>query len=408
MEDLEAIIKHEGECTYVDFKESPYHETKRSELIKDVMSMASASHNGSRYIIIGVGFKKRERQLTGITKTDFPDTAQYQQLIRDNVEPEIPFEVLFISVDGKDFAVLRIAQCDNAPYVMKKEFGQLRKGDMWIRVGDHNTRLLRPDLERIYKERFEKARFNGRVRITFGETKSSEIYLPALENFERPSDIEKKKIEQELAQRRNPLPPPEEDSTDQRLGGWVGPSPDVMKSLARAMSNPFSIESSSTEELERKLQSVESDFAEDNLFSMFEEHGQRINVIISNEGDQFLEDVLITIDFPKKDILMAKKIYKKSPRGPFGGTDLLNIASPYSPRYPRVEYLESSIIVTEHIEKIRHFVPTDAFDLPLRVVFSPNLIGQIIEVTCKISSSTLPKPYTQSLKIHVIDHMETQ
>jgi len=90
MDNLDDLIRYENEHSGLDFKAIQYTKDKYDDLIKDVMSMANTDVEKERYIIIGVKLKSpTERELLGIAKDDFIDSGTYQQVIRENIEPDI-------------------------------------------------------------------------------------------------------------------------------------------------------------------------------------------------------------------------------------------------------------------------------------------------------------------------------
>ena len=93
MANLDDLINYEKEFTGLDFKRIQYDKKKHEDLIKDIMSMANADIEGDRYIIIGVDYKdSNDREIIEINKDEFVNSATYQQLIRDNIEPQIIFD----------------------------------------------------------------------------------------------------------------------------------------------------------------------------------------------------------------------------------------------------------------------------------------------------------------------------
>ncbi|MDU4959076.1 MAG: ATP-binding protein [Sporomusaceae bacterium] len=153
---LEDIIKYEQENTYIDFKKCQYVKEKNQDLIKDIMAMANANYNGEKYIIVGVkSVPGNENALVGIDD-DVNDDAEYQQIIYENIEPQIKFSYFSEDICCKKVAYFIIYQ-DNTdrPYMMRKDFGKLTKGDSFKRIGSSQVRLVRHDLDTIYSDRYK-------------------------------------------------------------------------------------------------------------------------------------------------------------------------------------------------------------------------------------------------------------
>src|SRR5713101_6592823 len=178
MIDLNELIKFENENTSLDFKAKQYVKPFGA-LIKDILSMANASISADRHIIVGVKhYPDGDREYPGIEENEFMDSATYHQLIRENVEPEVHFDYLPYSFEGKLLGVFHIYDCHDQPYMMRKDFGQLKSGDAFIRKGSTQQRLLRQDLDRIWEK--HKNEFTGVIRIGFDAPGTrKEMALPA-------------------------------------------------------------------------------------------------------------------------------------------------------------------------------------------------------------------------------------
>ena len=121
MNDFEYLIAHENEHTYLDFKAIQYIKDKHEDFLKDLIAIANASGNQDRHIILGVNYKNNgERDILGIEAEDFIDSAQYQQLAYENIEPKIDFDYFPYNFKGDKLGILKIFDCNDKPYMMKK------------------------------------------------------------------------------------------------------------------------------------------------------------------------------------------------------------------------------------------------------------------------------------------------
>lgn len=157
--DLLEIIRYENESTTVDFKRSQYQNNE--ELLKDIMAMANANidANNKRYIIVGVKHSPNgSRVVHSIPSEEFKDDSEYQNLVRNNIEPEIKFSYKPVDFEGHLLGVFEITECHHRPYSMKKTFGKLEQGTCYIRRGSQQGRVVRADLEVMYEDRYEKKR----------------------------------------------------------------------------------------------------------------------------------------------------------------------------------------------------------------------------------------------------------
>lgn len=103
--ELENIIKYGYESDYLDFKAIQY--VNNESLIKDILSMANSFSEQTKYIICGIKVKpNNEKELIGIIKDDFKDSAEIQQLIYSNIEPDLHVEYLPFEYCSKLLGIL--------------------------------------------------------------------------------------------------------------------------------------------------------------------------------------------------------------------------------------------------------------------------------------------------------------
>lgn len=394
MNELDDLIQFENENTSLDFKRTQYSKKNAEEtyddLIKDIMAMANANVQGDRFIIVGVKhFPDGSRQFFSIDDKDFIDSATYHQIIRENVEPEIHFEYSPYRHEGHLLGVFRIHSCDDPPYMMRKDFGNLKKGDAFIRKGTHQPRMVREDFARIIQARVADSGFTGVIRIGFqapGQPK--ELEVPAAGNIVLPSDLAAKRIREILEAR-------------QRTAG--GPFKTIydLSMFPPSVFGRRTYEQKTTEELQEDLKKVKDSYQQADLHELYEVIGNRINLLITNEGASYVEDSILKIELPRVDgIRVAAKIFRKPVYDSFG---IRRIDIPILNRYPRVKYHKEQIEVRDAVGTLRHGIPQQAFDEPIRVLFENSLIGQEIKLHCTLYGKQLRTPRTEELTIKVIE-----
>ncbi len=94
MSRLDDAIRYETEHTALDFKRTQYVKAQHAALLKDVLSMVNA-HDvpGDRFIVCGVDLKPDgSRTFVGVPRGEVVDAATYQQLVRENLEPDVHLE----------------------------------------------------------------------------------------------------------------------------------------------------------------------------------------------------------------------------------------------------------------------------------------------------------------------------
>ncbi|OZS77990.1 hypothetical protein CF394_08395 [Tetzosporium hominis] len=141
----------QSETEYLDFKKGLYVKANYEDLIKDVLAMANAKVNGSRYILFGVKEKVgQEKELFDIKEP--VDAATYQELIFENIEPQLTCHLNYLIYNNRLLAVLEIVEPKAQPYLLKKKYGNLHKGLCYIRRGSKNDFAMRADFDYFYKQ----------------------------------------------------------------------------------------------------------------------------------------------------------------------------------------------------------------------------------------------------------------
>lgn len=167
------LIENGYECDYLDFKKVQYNREKYGDLIVDIMSMANSNFAGDKYILVGIKDKPNgERELVGIEPTEFIDDSIYQNLIFDNIEPEIKFEYYSVEIQEKLIGVFKIQSINtDRPYMMKKKYNNLHEGLSKIRRGSTNSFITRKDIEKFYTdmEKFQVQFMDDALDATYDE-----------------------------------------------------------------------------------------------------------------------------------------------------------------------------------------------------------------------------------------------
>ena len=154
----EALVRYfmaqgkEGECW--DFKQE-WHENI-ADLLKDIICFANTVHDENCYIIFGIsddltatGMKKPRRK-----QADIIDAIS-NLVFAGDIYPKV--EIRTITIDGTEIDVLTILNIENTPIYLKKAYGQMRPGCIYLRTGDKNTpdggNADMPDIENLWRKR---------------------------------------------------------------------------------------------------------------------------------------------------------------------------------------------------------------------------------------------------------------
>ena len=81
MNRLARIVRSATPSTAVQFQKKAYGKAGVERFLRDVIAMANASVEGTRYIITGAEFDKKDRKrMYGVDRADFSGKPAYQSL----------------------------------------------------------------------------------------------------------------------------------------------------------------------------------------------------------------------------------------------------------------------------------------------------------------------------------------
>ena len=340
----------------------------------------------------------------GINKEDFVDSAIYQQLIAENIEPEINFNYFPYEYEGKLLGIFKISECLDKPYMMKKDFRNLKKGDSFIRKGSRQAKLERKDIDRIIEDKIRRDGFQGMVQISFsGYGPCRQIELTTVGDMKKPSQRAAEEIERIIKEKKQQA---RKNAQDSALKGFaqIWESQRQVLENSRKVANPFTpipYGERSLTELEKNLKEVEQTYLKDDQYEFFELNSHKINICVLNQGHTYIEDASIKLEIEKTDgLIVVDKIYEVPENGLLiTSTKLPSYESRY---YPEVKEIGSSITVYQKIGDVKHHFPIDSFKVPIRIVLLNELAGKTIEMKCRIFGKNLMRPLDETLGIKVI------
>jgi len=253
------------------------------------------------------------------------------------------------------------------------------------------------------KIRLLDSEFFGDVDVVFENSNNNEVSLSIIGDFELPSDRIIKKIDAAIERKTSPKEPLEYHKYPGSLGVAFSSALSAATMIERIYGIP-NFDSLSLEELEEKRGTVKDDYAQNDLYELFEENSHKINFLVINNGKKYILDVSVKIELPRiEGLLIANKVHAKPRTGsilleeyPVSAFSTINFA-----RYPDVEYAEDKIIIFSKIGKVKHLFSSLVFEEPIRVVLMDKLKDAKISVKCTIYGENLPEPITRDLMINV-------
>ena len=375
MKSIEEIIRYEPECSYVEFKSEEYFTSGFASFVKDMIAMANSSYEGDKYIIIGVAEKNGKKTMKGLSMP-LEDPAHYDQVIHNNIEPEIPFLLQTVEVDGKLFGVFIIQDCSDKPYMMRKEAYKMNKGDWFIRKGTSTERPVRRDLDGIWEKRQNIFRFEGDVNVSPEIWSTRDGLIPVRRLIHWPSDQEAAKIQALLDEIDRGQHNPRIRNMAHPGGYYDGMEPD---------------------QLREHLGRIKKTFHDEDLYEKFEMQGTRMNFLLTNTGSMYIEDVSVLITIPAiPGLEIAPKQYYKE--GALAAAALhFSRDTDQRLEYPSVIIKDGFFEIRQPLGSLRHGIPTKLFVTDLRVFPDHRLSGKALQARVTIYGKNLAKALERSL-----------
>jgi len=389
--DYKEIIEYENESSTLDFKAAQYTKAQHESLIKDVMAMANAFQTGEKMIVIGVKhFPDGRREYLPINDGDFIDSATYQQLIAENIEPYLSIDYIPYRHNDQLLGILRVIDCNNPPYMLKKDSGKLKKGFCLVRKGTHQLPAMRADYDKFYSQKASKSRLYEKLKIGFrGTDFQKTIVVCAIDS----SDVPSKRAEQKIR------------------GILDGRSLDDGNiALSRAFANVARIsllfgnapyEDRSTETLQSNLKNVGETYKGDDEYELLEEKAFKLNFEIFNGNTEYIQDVRCVLEIPKiEGVYVPEDIVCKPSLGIYS-IDHLHLINSTPNTYPDVVENENAFVISQAIGDLKHQIPTMAFFKDVRLSVLDCAEVDSLPIILTLYAKDLPEPLVTNMKIKV-------
>ena len=143
-----------GESVNIDFKREQYKfydatPQDKSELLKDIISMANSGHAGQSYILIGVSEQPdKSGKIVGISQSDVIDDAIIHQFVNKKTNRDVPFASYVVASGVEDREVIQIIEISpcvfQRPFFLNKPFGKMSENVVYYRDGT-STAVANPE-----------------------------------------------------------------------------------------------------------------------------------------------------------------------------------------------------------------------------------------------------------------------
>lgn len=124
---ISSLIQTRQENEFVDFKQFYYHDDKKYDLIRDIVSFSNESTSVEKYIVFGV--INGTWEVEGINLSTIPDVSVINDLLHMYVEPFIYDLIYSLANNGKNSELMFLS--DNALWPTEDE---LKEGQITINL----------------------------------------------------------------------------------------------------------------------------------------------------------------------------------------------------------------------------------------------------------------------------------
>lgn len=161
LEEIKKLIDLKQEGSYWDFKKQWYDNSKKSDLLHDILCMSNNLENKDGLIIIGID---EENDYDVVDVSDDKNRKNTQKLVdflkgknfAGDIRPTVNVETY--NIDGKYIDVIVIKNDNHTPYYLKDSFNDLQSNNIYTRIQDTNTpKNSSADIDKVeflWKKRF--------------------------------------------------------------------------------------------------------------------------------------------------------------------------------------------------------------------------------------------------------------
>ena len=385
MNRLARIVRSATPSTTVQFRKTAYGDSGVEQFLRDILSIANASVEGTRYIITGVEFDRKDRKrMYGVDRDDFSGKPAYKSLVNDYIEPPIRIRYQPVTVEGERVGVYEIGDCQDRPYMMRIDYSEtLRRGDAYARVKDSIVKMGRRQLQSLFEKKFQHAVSAANIEIGFpGEIIHKDLKV-ATHSFDKlPSLVASAKLH-ELVDAKSRVHASAANTMVARL------------THARLFGTDSPYEERSTEEIMTEMRQLERRYQHHDNHFLFEEHGTLIQLVLLNQGKEELRDASLTLVMPNHN---AFHVATQLPRVPRDEKFIERTPSEQS-GYPAVSLRDDSIHASAKLGDIEPGEPMEVFDLPLRICVGDDLRGRRLGIQYSLFAQNLRAPAQGKLRL---------
>lgn len=385
MNRIAKIINSATPGAGIQFRKDPYGNRGIRRFLRDVIAIANAAVEGSRYIIVGAGIDKSGRKrLASVAQNDFSGNPPYQKLVSDFIEPRIHLTYKSAILDGKRVGVFEIGECQDRPYMMRVDHSEkLRRGDAYIRIDNSAIKMGRRQLQDLFEKRFRDSVSADRIEIGFpGEIIHKDLKIATVDLAQIPSTVARAKLKQLLDIQANA----------RNTGTTTGL---IRLAHARLYGSDDPYETWTPAKLMKEMAKLEAGHQLDDLHFLYETRTTKLQLVVYNQGDEPIKDATLSIILPRHD---AFYVADQLP--------LLLRNGKYEERrddekaaYPTIKLTEDAMHISNTLGDVPTELPVNAFGSPLRICAGSELKGRKLGIRYSLLGRNLRNPAKGKLRL---------
>ncbi len=385
MKRLARLVQSATPTTAVQFRKNAYGQNGVQSFLRDVLAMANAAVEGSRYIVTGAEFDARGRKrLLGVDRDDFSGKPAYQSLANEHIEPPIRIRYQPVTVEGERLGVFEIGDCQDRPYMMRIDFSEsLRRGDAYARLNNSAVKLGRRQLQSLFEKKFRDSVSAANIEIGFpGDIIHKDKKLSTCGLSQLPSAIASAKLH-ELIEAKTRVHASASNTMVARL------------THARLFGTDSPYEERSTDDIRAEMRQIERRYHNHDQHFLFTEHGSDLQLVILNQGEEDLTDASLTFALPNHTSFYVASQLPRLPRD----DRFIDRTPAEHADYPAVTARDNAINVSVKLGDIPPGEPIDVFRTPLRLCVGSDLKGRRIGIQYSLFAQNLRTAATGKLRL---------
>jgi hypothetical protein len=364
----------------------PFKAVETDQLIQEIIGLANLDFAGPRYIVFGINKAAMEGNgVVGIDDEKLAAMKSAHQLVATLVKPALQLAFIYDEIDGKLAGAIEIDGCDDRPYQVACDFSEtLTLGQSWTRDGMLFRAAEAGDLALMRPETGNPDEWNAALGIGV-DADAQHVQLQAPDSSNPPSG--------RTGQRKGLGGVDWKQATIEAIGTMNTNIVRLMRSGKRSAPD---MDDNDREALEFFQKNAEDRAAAADNYYYYEETALRLQFILRNDDIVALQDLELSLGFPKIDGLrVAKRVYP----APDGTTDARDAAG-----YPLVQVLKKGTFTTVKLGDVKPGTKRTVFSSPIRLAVNPRLHGRKMAIHCQLSAANKNAVELSRLTITFVAH----